>query len=370
MTSPRERVVRPGFETKVPKTPDEFADRWIRSKERQALLEEIEEYQSKHPRDQRQVEYKESRRAERQKHMRSSSTYLVSYAGQVRLNLWRAYRRLLADPSFTIASLLYNLILALMLGSMFFDMKADSATFYYRGGVIFFSLLLNAFASQLEVSPPPLPSNSPQQQADIEPSQVLTVYAERPVIEKHNRYALYRQSTQAIAGYLMDLPYKTTNMLIFNVTVYFMTNLRRDAGSFFFFCLTTYLTTLVMSCLYRTLAYLTRTPAQAMVPSSLLSLGLMIYTGFCIPPSYVPDWSHWMMYINPLSYAFEALMANEFHGRDFSCSNMVPRGPEYEGLPPESHICSSVGAEAGLSVVNGDRYIAQSFGYFEGNKWR
>lgn len=159
MTSPRERVVRPGFETKVPKTPDEFADRWIRSKERQALLDEIEEYQTKHPRDQRYLEYKESRRTERQKHMRPSSTYLVSYAGQVKLNLWRAYRRLLADPSFTIASLLYNIVLALMLGSMFFDMKADSATFYYRGGVIFFSLLLNAFASQLEVScrPPPPP---------------------------------------------------------------------------------------------------------------------------------------------------------------------------------------------------------------------
>lgn len=158
MTSPRERVVRRGFETKVPKTPDEFADRWIRSKERQALLDEIEEYQRKHPRDQRHLEYKESRRTEQQKkHMRPSSTYLVSYAGQVKLNLWRAYRRLVADPSFTIASLLYNIVLALMLGSMFFDLKPDSTTFYYRGGVIFFSLLLNAFASQLEVSSPVSP---------------------------------------------------------------------------------------------------------------------------------------------------------------------------------------------------------------------
>jgi ATP-binding cassette, subfamily G (WHITE), member 2, PDR len=151
MTSARERKVRPGWETKVPKTPDEFADRWLKSKERQALLDEIEEYQMKHPRDQRHLEYKESRRTEQKKHMRPSSTYLISYTEQVKLNLWRAYRRLLADPSFTIASLLYNMILALMLGSMFFDMKADSETFYYRGGVIFFSLLLNAFASQLEV---------------------------------------------------------------------------------------------------------------------------------------------------------------------------------------------------------------------------
>ncbi|KAH7028749.1 multidrug resistance protein CDR1 [Microdochium trichocladiopsis] len=349
MTSPAERVVRAGFEGKVPKTPDEFAECWKNSKERQALLGEIQEYQDKHPRDQRALEYKQSRAADQQKHMRSSSPYLISFFAQVKLNIWRAFRRLVADPFFTIASMLYNLIMAVMLGSMFFEMKADASTFYYRGGIIFFALLFNAFASQLEV---------------------LTVYAERPVIEKHNRYALYRQSSQAVASYLMDLPYKTANMFVFNIVIYWMTNLRRDAGAFFFFCLTSYLTTLVMSALFRTLAYLTRTPAQAMVPGSLLSLGLMIYTGFCIPPSYIPDWSRWMMYINPLSYAFEALMASEFHDREFPCSNMVPRGPGYENLPAESQICSSVGAEAGRAFVNGDRYIGDSFGYSNENKWR
>lgn len=151
MTSPGERVVRPGFENKVPKTPEEFAKRWQNSKERRTLLSEILEYEEKHPRDQRYLEYKQSRLADQHKYTRSGSTYLISYAAQVKLNIWRAYRRLVADPSFTIASLLYNLVMALMLGSMFFNMKADSSTFYYRGGIIFFSLLFNAFASQLEV---------------------------------------------------------------------------------------------------------------------------------------------------------------------------------------------------------------------------
>ncbi|KAJ1330820.1 ATP-binding cassette subfamily G (WHITE) member 2 PDR [Microdochium nivale] len=350
MTSPAERLVRPGFEHTVPQTPDEFAERWKNSKERSVLVDEIEVYQEKHPRDQRSLEYKQSRSADQHKHMRPGSAYLIPYTEQVKLNIWRAYRRLLADPFFTIASMLYNLIMAIMLGSMFFGMKADTSTFYYRGGIIFFALLFNAFASQLEV---------------------LTVYAERPVVEKHNRYALYRQSSQAIASYLMDLPYKTANMFVFNIVIYWMTNLRREPGAFFFFCLVSYLTTLVMSALFRTLAHLTRTPAQAMVPSALLSLGLMIYTGFCIPPDYIPDWSRWMMYINPLSYAFEALMVNEFHGRQYACeSNMVPRGPGYEGIAAESQICSSVGSLAGQSFVDGDRYIGQSFGYFNENKWR
>lgn len=149
-----------------------------------------------------------------------------------------------------------------------------------------------------------------------------------------------------------------------------MAHLRREAGSFFFFCLATYLTTLVMSSIYRTLACLTRTSHQAMVPAAILSLGLMIYTGFTIPTDYMLGWSRWMNYLNPLAYAFEALMANEFHNRDFPCAQMVPQGPGYDSLPSASQICSVIGAEAGSSMVNGDRYINMSFKYYNSHKWR
>ncbi|KAH7142621.1 ABC-2 type transporter-domain-containing protein [Dactylonectria estremocensis] len=349
MTSPQERRVKLGFEHSVPRTPDEFAERWQASEPRKQLLRELDEYEQSHPPEERLAEYKNSRRAEQSKSQRSKSPYTISYARQVTLALWRGWRRLVADPGFTIASLIFNLVMAVVLGTMFFNLKEDSSTFYYRGGVIFFSLLFNAFASQLEV---------------------LTVYAERPVVEKHNRYAFYHQSAQAIASYIIGLPYKIFNMFIFNILVYFMANLRREAGNFFFFCLASFLTTLVMSSIYRTLACLTRTSHQAMVPASLLSLGLMIYTGFTIPTDYMLGWSRWMNYINPLAYAFEAMMANEFHNREFPCSQMVPQGPGYDKLPVESRICAVVGAEPGSSLVNGDRYINMSFDYYNVHKWR
>ncbi|KAK8079218.1 hypothetical protein PG994_003025 [Apiospora phragmitis] len=355
MTSPNQRRILPGFENLAPRTPGEFAKRWQESRQRKDLLVELDNYQLKHPAEERLIEFKESRHAEQAKSQPARSPYNISYAAQVSLNLWRGWRRLLADPAYTIASLVFQIIMALMLGSMFFRLKEDTSTFYYRGGIIFFSLLFNAFASQLEVGWNPGNASWPMQ---------------RPVVEKQHKYAFYSLSTQAIASYVMDLPYKTANMIIFNVIVYFMTGLRQDAGSFFFFSLVTYLTTLVMSCLYRTLAYLTRTPAQAMVPSALLSIGLIIYTGFCIPPAYLPGWSEWMYHVNPLSYAFEALMANEFHGRRFPCTTMVPQGPGYEGLAAASQICSVVGARAGEASVGGDAYIEFTFGYLNENKWR
>lgn len=349
MTSPLERTVKAGFENLAPRTADDFALWWRSSKLRQELQHRLNSYENKHPVQHRLSEYLESRNAEQAKSQSHSSPYTISYYRQVSLTFWRAWRRLLADPGFTIVSLVFNLIVALILGSMFYNLPNNSSSFYYRGGTIFFSLLFNAFASQLEV---------------------LTLYAERPVVEKHNRYAFHRQSAQAIASYLCDIPYKIVNMFVFNILVYFMAHLRREPGAFFFFCLVSLLATLSLSAIFRTLASIARTSAQAMIPSAVISFGLMIYTGFTIPTAYMPGWSRWMTYINPLAYSFEALMANEFHGREFACSSIVPRGRGYERLPARSRICAVVGAKPGSTVVNGDRYINLSFDYWNDHKWR
>ncbi|KAE8394416.1 ABC-2 type transporter-domain-containing protein [Aspergillus alliaceus] len=349
MTSAQERRVKPGYEHKAPRSPEEFASRWRESEQRLSLLKEIEENKVGYGEVQHLKNQRKNSSTNSGTNHKYRSPYTLPYWRQTELCLWRGWRRLLADPEFTIAQLLFNFIVSLVLGSMFYNMRADTSSFYYRGGVIFFALLFNAFASQLEV---------------------LTLYAERPTVEKHNRYAFYRQSAQATASFLIDIPYKTVNMIIFNVIVYFMANLRREAGSFFFFCLTTYLTTLTMSSVYRTLACVTRTSHQAMVPSSILTLGVMIYTGFTIPTSYMPRWSRWMNYINPLAYAFESLMANEFHGRGFPCAKIVPSGPAYDDVAVDNWICASVGARPGSHVVDGDDYINISFGYWNSHKWR
>lgn len=151
MTSPEERRAKLGCEHKVPRTPDEFAKRWQDSEQRKQLQRELAAYELKHPREERLGNYKESRQAEKSTRQRKASPYTISYPRQVSLTIWRGRRRLLADPGFTIASLLFNLIISLVLGSMFYNLDDVSSSFYSRGGVIFFSLLFNAFASQLEV---------------------------------------------------------------------------------------------------------------------------------------------------------------------------------------------------------------------------
>jgi ATP-binding cassette subfamily G (WHITE) protein 2 (PDR) len=100
-------------------------------------------------------------------------------------------------------------------------------------------------------------------------------------------------------------------------------------------------------------------------------IGLVVYTGFAIPVDYMLGWSRWINYLNPIGYAFESLMINEFSGQDFQCSNFVPSGlPAYQGVAGNQQVCSTVGAVAGSRVVNGDRYLELSYSYLPAHKWR
>lgn len=168
---------------------------------------------------------------------------------------------------------------------------------------------------------------------------------------------------------LCDMPYKCLNAVTFNVTLYFMTNLRRTPGAFFTFLLFSFVTTLTMSMLFRTIAASSRTLSQALVPAAILILGLIIYTGFTIPPRNMLGWSRWMNYIDPIGYGFESLMVNEFHNRKFSCpsDSFVPN---YKDMPLANKICSITGAQSGTDMVDGDDYLHASFQYSNTHKWR
>lgn len=49
LTSPNERIARPGFENRVPRTPDEFAAAWKQSEAYKKLRREMEEYEQQYP---------------------------------------------------------------------------------------------------------------------------------------------------------------------------------------------------------------------------------------------------------------------------------------------------------------------------------
>jgi ATP-binding cassette subfamily G (WHITE) protein 2 (PDR) len=82
---------------------------------------------------------------------RAKSPYTLDYFQQVQLCLWRGLLRLKGDPSLTITQLVANFILSVVVGSVFYNLPENSSSFFPRGSLIFFSILINATGSSLEV---------------------------------------------------------------------------------------------------------------------------------------------------------------------------------------------------------------------------
>jgi ATP-binding cassette subfamily G (WHITE) protein 2 (PDR) len=142
-----------------------------------------------------------------------------------------------------------------------------------------------------------------------------------------------------------------------------MTNLRRSLPAFFIFLGFSLLTTTVLFMFFRFIGAASRSLTQALYPTAIAILVYITYAGFVIPVGNTTFWFRWIHYINPLAYAFEGLMINEFANRDFLCSNFVPSGEDYMKVSPRNRMCSIVGAALGADTVSGDDYLRFGFGY-------
>ncbi|EJD35710.1 hypothetical protein AURDEDRAFT_75031 [Auricularia subglabra TFB-10046 SS5] len=350
LTNPAERIVLPGWENRVPRAPDEFAEMWQKSPERAQLLREIDQYNAEHPLNGPSLDkFRESRQAQQSKSLPADSPYTISYRLQVALCLERGFQRLRGDLTNFYLTVFGNNVMALIISSVFYNQQPTTASFFSRGSLLFYAVLTNAFASALEI---------------------LTLYGQRPIVEKHARYALYRPSAEAAASMIVDMPAKVITALTMNLILYFMTNLRREPAAYFTFLLFSFTTTMCMSMIFRTIGSSTRTLSQAMPGASLMILAMVIYTGFAIPLRDMVPWFRWINYINPIAYAFESLMVNEFDGREFACSVFAPSGPGYENVSGPQHLCTVPGATPGATSVSGTNYVAVAYHYHRSNMWR
>ncbi|KAK7421173.1 Multidrug resistance protein [Neonectria punicea] len=350
MTSHQERVIRPGWEGKTPRSPNEFAQAWKSSETRASLMNDISDYVDRHPFGGEHYErFLQSHRINQSEMQRPKSPFTLSYIEQMKLTLWRSWVLLKGDPSITATMLISNFFEALIISSLFYNLPANTSSFFRRGILLFFIVIINAFGSILEI---------------------LTLYAKRKIIEKHSRYALYHPSAEALSAMVMDLPYKIVNAVLLNTILYFMGNLRREPGPFFFFLLMSFMMTLTMSMMFRLIGSVTKSVSQALAPASIILLAIALYTGFAIPPQYMKTWIGWIRWINPIFYGLESLILNEFIGRNFTCSTFVPSGPNYESVGSLERVCSTVGSVPGQNFVSGTEYVRLAYGFINSHRWR
>ena len=352
---PNERQFQDGKEASTPKTAEELETAFRKSDYYRRVLADVRQYEDDTLQtacaDTHQFQQAVGEQKSNSKLIPERSSYTVSFWRQVLACTMREFWLLWGDKTALYTKAFIIVANGLIVGSLFYGESFDTSGAFSRGGALFFSIL---FLGWLQLS------------------ELIKAVSGRTVIERHREYAFYRPSAVVIARVLLDIPVLGVQSIVFSVILYWMANLSADAGKFFIYMLFVYTSTICITALYRMFAAISPTIDDAVRFSGIALNLLIIFVGYVIPKITLTTdviWFGWLYYVNPVSYAFEAVLTNEFAGRTMQCSpeQLIPQGPNVD---PRYQGCALTGAQPGQRDVTGSEYFGTSFGYSRSHLWR
>ncbi|MCJ1435794.1 hypothetical protein MMC27_005169 [Xylographa pallens] len=341
VTDQHERQIREGYEDRFPRSAEQFEDAFAKSDLHKANLEDIKDFEAN----------VDEQLRERQAAMTKATkqkNYTLSFYKQVLACTHRQFLIMFGDRLTLFGKWGGILFQALIVGSLFYDMPKTSSGVFLRGGVMFFMLLFNALLALAELT---------------------SAFASRPILLKHKSFSFYRPAAYAIAQTVVDVPLVLVQVCIFDIVVYFMADLGRTASQFFINLFVLWIVTMSMYSFFRAVGAWVPSLDVATRITGVAIQALVVYTGYLIPPTKMHPWFKWLININPIGYAFEAVMVNEFDFLDIVCEQpyLVPQGP---GAAPQYQSCTIQGSQPGQTTVNGAAYLETAFTYSRIHLWR
>ncbi|KAI5924436.1 ABC transporter [Camillea tinctor] len=348
VTVPTERQVRPEKQKSFPRTADALRDIYNNSDIHSRMIQEYSFPTSNEAKEKTKL-FQEGVAIEQDHRLFSGSPLTVSYIDQVRACVSRQYQIIWGDKATLFIKQISTLAQALISGSLFYNAPDNSSGLFVKSGALFFSLLYNSLLSM---------------------SEVTDSFSGRPVLLKHKHFAFFHPAAFCIAQIAADIPIIFLQISIFSLVIYFMVGLTMSASAFFTYWVILFATTMCVTAMFRSIGAAFDTFDGASKVSGLIIMVSVMYTGYMITKPQMHPWFVWLFWIDPLAYAFDALLSNEFHGKVIECvnTNLVPSGPGYDSSSPVS--CAGVGgAIQGRSWVSGDDYLA-SLSYSHDHLWR
>lgn len=277
------------------------------------------------------------------------SVYSIPFYRQVWALMKRQFILKWQDRFSLVVSWITSIAIAIILGTVWLKLPTTSAGAFTRGGLLFISLLFNAFQAFGELA-----------------STMLG----RPIINKHRAYTFHRPSALWIAQIVVDTAFSSAQIFLFSIIVYFMCGLVLDAGAFFSFVLYIISGYLAMTLFFRTVGCLCPDFDYAMKFAAVVITLFVLTSGYLIQWQSEQVWLRWIFYINALGLGFSSLMMNEFSRIDLTCTSesLVPSGPSYGDIAHQ--VCTLPGSTAGSSSVSGTSYLETGFSYNPADQWR
>jgi ATP-binding cassette subfamily G (WHITE) protein 2 (SNQ2) len=359
VTDPLARVFREGVDkNQVPQTADEFQEYWINSPEYAALEKLVDEKIENANANHTDQTFKDVTIAEKQKWTPKKSPYIVNYFQQLKLCSKRRLQNIFNNKAYTLTLVAAAVIQSLIIGSLYYNTSSETLGAFSRGGILFFSCLYFCIMALAETA---------------------ALFEDKPILDKQFCYTMYRPSAELVAKQLVAFPVRCIAITAFSLILYFLSNLKRNAGAFFSYFLFINLCVQAISSLFTLLASFMPTLSAANGINGITMLATIVYSSYMIQRPSMYWWFKWFSYCNPVLYSFESLILMEFRGRVMPCSpsQLIPSGPSYANVNPLlNQVCGFVGAAQskveynGLNNVNGMIYLQLAFTYVWSHMWR
>ena len=252
-----ERMVRSGWEDRVPNTAEDFESRYRESDIYHGQMGSIYPPEKlSHETDDIDLAVRSEQR--KQHFPRKRGVYTAGLWDQVRSCTLRQFQIMWGDKFSLFVRIFSAIIQALVCGSLFYNLPNDSGSIFTRPGVLFFPVIYFLLESM---------------------SETTASFMGRPILSRQKRFGFYRPTAFCIANAITDVPVVTIQVTCFSLVLYFMAALQMDAGRFFTYWIIVISQTLCFVQLFRSVGALCSRFGVAAELCGLLSTVFFVYGG-------------------------------------------------------------------------------------------
>ncbi|XP_065849475.1 pleiotropic drug resistance protein 1-like [Euphorbia lathyris] len=223
------------------------------------------------------------------------SQYSQPFLTQCMACLWKQHWSYWRNPPYTAVKLLFTTVLALMFGSIFWDLgckRRREQDIFNAIGSMYVALFFIGVQNAVAVQP--------------------VVAIERTVFYRERAAGMYSALPYAFGQVMIEVPYVAIQTIIYGVIVYAMIGFEWTAYKFFWYIFFMFFTFLYLSFYGMMTTAITPNHNIAAVVASAFYAIWNLFSGFIIPRPRIPIWWAWYYWCCPVAWTVYGLVASQF----------------------------------------------------------
>ncbi|XP_050238266.1 pleiotropic drug resistance protein 1-like [Mercurialis annua] len=221
--------------------------------------------------------------------------YSQSFLTQCKACLWKQHWSYWRNPPYTAVKLLFTTIVALMFGTIFWDLgckRSKQQDIFNSIGSMYVALLFIGIQNAASVQP--------------------VVAIERTVFYRERAAGMYSALPHAFGQVMIEVPYVFIQTIIYGVIVYAMIGLDWTVRKFLWYIFYMFFTLLYFSFYGMMTTAVTPNHNIAAVVASAFYAIWNLFSGFIIPQPRIPVWWRWYYWCCPVAWTMYGLAASQF----------------------------------------------------------